>query len=232
MLLLPKSSPSELSQTSLVDNVVSSSATVRPWLYWSLYPIHQAFLRLYFASITIHGREHLPEQGPFILASKHFSRWDPLVLSLLSQEPLRFMTNANQFEGIQGWMIERLGAFPVNLSHPGIASLRCAIDLLHAGRKLVIFPEGGIVRDRPLREFKTGLARLVLQAEANGGIKIPILPIALSYSPTDSPHANITIQISAPLYTNSYRQEDYKQTAELITQALYSQILKSLPSRS
>ncbi|MER3434908.1 MAG: 1-acyl-sn-glycerol-3-phosphate acyltransferase [Leptolyngbya sp. ERB_1_1] len=210
---------------------MSRPATVRPWLYWSLYSIHRTFLKLYFASITIHGREHLPEQGPLILASKHFSRWDPLVLSLLSQEPLRFMTNANQFEGIQGWMIERLGAFPVNLSRPSVASLRCAIELLQTGHKLVIFPEGGIVRDQPLRNFKTGLARLVLQAEENGDLKVPILPIALSYSPIASPRANVSIRISAPLYTSAYRQENDKQTADLITQALYSKILEGLSSK-
>ncbi|MBD2082741.1 1-acyl-sn-glycerol-3-phosphate acyltransferase [Leptolyngbya sp. FACHB-17] len=209
-----------------------SLATVEPWLYWSLYPIHRAVLKLYFGSIKIHGREYLPKQGPLILASKHSSRWDPLVLSLLSREPLRFMTNANQFEGIQGWLIERLGAFPVNLSRPSISSMRCAVDLLCAGCKLVIFPEGGIVRDRPLREFKTGLARLVLQAEASGRVQVPIVPIALSYSPTASPHANIIIRISAPLYTSAYCQENDKKTAELLTQALYSKILESLPHKS
>lgn len=225
---LPKFSLSELYLVSRVDNIVSSLATVKPWLYWSLYPVHRTFLKLYFGSIKIHGREHLPKQGPLILASKHFSRWDPLVLSLLSQEPLRFMTNANQFEGIQGWLIERLGAFPVNLSRPSISSMRCAVDLLHAGHKLVIFPEGGIVRDRPLREFKTGLARLVLQAEASRRVQVPIVPIALSYFPTTSPRAKITIQISAPLYSSAYRQENDKETAQVLTQALYSRILESL----
>ncbi|MBD2368509.1 1-acyl-sn-glycerol-3-phosphate acyltransferase [Leptolyngbya sp. FACHB-402] len=208
--------------------MVSTTATVKPWLYWSLFPIHRTFLRLYFSSIEIQGRENLPQQGPCILASKHFSRWDPLVLSLLSQEPLRFMTNANQFTGIQGWAIERLGAFPVNLARPSVSSLRCAIELLQAKHKLVIFPEGGIVRDQPLREFKTGLARLVLQAEASGEIKVPILPIALFYSPTASAGAKASIRINPPLYINDYRQENDKQTARIFTQTLYSKILESL----
>lgn len=207
---------------------MSSAATVKPWLYWSLYPIHRSFLRLYFSSIDIQGQEYLPAQGPFILASKHFSRWDPLVLSLLSKEPLRFMTNANQFEGIQGWMIQRLGAFPVNLARPSISSMRCAVELLQQKRKLVIFPEGGIVRDQPLREFKTGLARLVLQAEASEEIKVPILPIALSYSPTATAGAKVSIRINAPLHSDDYCQESEKQTAQLITQALYAKILESL----
>lgn len=209
---------------------MSDFATVKPWLYWSLFPIHRSFLNLYFSSITIQGQEYLPKHGPFVLASKHFSRWDPLVLSLLSTEPLRFMTNANQFEGVQGWMIKRLGAFPVNLSRPSVSSLRCAVDLIHAGRKLVIFPEGGIVRNQPLRPFKSGLARLVLQAEATAkeGLEVPIVPIALHYTPDASPRAKISICISSPLYTHQYQKETDKQTAQAITDALYSAILQNL----
>ena len=141
------------------------------------------------------------------------------------------MTNANQFSGIQGWTIERLGAFPVNLTRPSVSSLRCAIDLLQAKHKLVIFPEGGIVRDQPLREFKSGLARLVLQAEANGELRVPIFPIALSYSPTASASAKVSVRINSPLYTSDYRQENDRKTAQLITKVLYSRILKGLSNQ-
>lgn len=209
---------------------MSNIATVKPWLYWSLLPVHRTFLRLYFSSVTVLGRENLPQHGPFVIASKHYSRWDPLVLSLLSTEPLRFMTNANQFGGIQGWLIRRLGAFPVNLSRPSVSSLRGAIELIHAGRKLVIFPEGGIVRDQPLRSFKPGLARLVLQAEATAPEKmeIPIVPISLRYVPDAFPRAKVILYISQPLYTNQYQQEEEKQTAQTLTEAIYSAILEGL----
>lgn len=207
---------------------MSSSATVKPWLYWSLYPIHRSFLRFYFSSIVIHGLEHLPSQGPIVLAAKHLSRWDPLVLSLLSKEPLRFMTNANQFEGFQGWLIQRLGAFPVNLARPSVSSLRSAISLLEDKRKLVIFPEGGIVRDQPLREFKPGLARLVLQAETSQELKIPIVPIAINYLPDAVARAKVTVRISPVLYSEQYRRESDRETAKLLTQALYNSILQGL----
>lgn len=99
------------------------AASVMPWLYWTLFPVHRIFLSLYFGQIIFQGAENLPESGPVVLAPKHFSRWDPLVITLLSTEPLRFMTNANQFEGFQGWLIERLGAFPVDLNHPTVSTI-------------------------------------------------------------------------------------------------------------
>lgn len=206
------------------------AASVTPWLYWTLFPVHRIFLSLYFGQIIFQGYENLPEAGPVVLAPKHFSRWDPLVISLLSTEPLRFMTNANQFEGFQGWLIERLGAFPVDLNHPTVSTMRCAIELLQAGKKLVMFPEGGIVRDQPLRPIKTGLARLVLQAEAKipEGVAIPIVPIAIRYDPGANPCANILINISSPLYSHAYRQENDKQTAVALTQALQDSLLQGL----
>jgi 1-acyl-sn-glycerol-3-phosphate acyltransferase len=205
-------------------------ASVEPWLYWLLLPLHRLLLSLFFGSIVIKGIKHLPTQGAMVLAPKHYSRWDPVVLALLSVEPLWFMTNANQFSGWQGWLLPRLGAFPVDVNHPKIASLRYAIERLQAGKKLVLFPEGGIVRNQPLRSLKPGLARLVLQAEALSSEprQIPIVPIAIHYQPAPVWRSHITITISAPLYASDYRQSTDKQTAQALTDALEAALLKSL----
>ncbi|HEY9596979.1 MAG TPA: lysophospholipid acyltransferase family protein [Cyanophyceae cyanobacterium] len=210
----------------------SPTASVTPWLYSSIFPIHRIFLSTYFSEIIIQGSDHLPEFGPVVFAPKHFSRWDPLIVALLSTEPLFFMTNANQFEGIQGWFLKRLGAFPVDLNHPTISSLRCVIELLQAGKKLVLFPEGGIVCDQPLRPLKTGLARLVLQAEgmSSQALIVPIVPIALHYEPGAYFRAKVIINIGSPLYTQDYRQETDKQTAIALTQALQASLLQGLES--
>ncbi len=204
--------------------------TVVPWLYWLVLPIHRLFLSLYFSSIVIQGSQHLPVQGPVVLAPKHYSRWDPFVLALLSVEPLWFMTNANQFSGIQGWFIQRLGAFPVELNQPKIASFRYAIALLQAQKKLMLFPEGGIVRDRPLRSLKAGLARLVLQAEATAlePVQIPLVPIAIHYSPSPRWRSQVRIDVSPPLYTCNYQQDTDKKTAQALTEALETALLKGV----
>ncbi|MFB2937359.1 lysophospholipid acyltransferase family protein [Aerosakkonemataceae cyanobacterium BLCC-F154] len=213
-----------------MNSKISSSPQISPWLYWSLFPIHRIFLSLYFGKIIIEGESYLPEFGPVVIAPKHYSRWDPLLISLLSREPLFFMTNANQFAGIQGWLIERLGAFPVDLNHPTVSSMRNAIELLQGGKKLVLFPEGGIVRDRILRSLKPGLARLVLQAEAKlpQPASIPIIPITLKYQPTANFLADVFINIQPPIYSQDYRQENDKQTAIVLTEALETALIEGL----
>lgn len=208
----------------------SSYSEINPWLYWTLIPVHRAFVRLYFNKLAIAGAEHIPPTGPVVLAAKHFSRWDPLVLATLSHEPLRFMTNANQFAGVQGWFIERLGAFPVDLAKPQLASLRHTVELLQQGQRLMLFPEGGIVRDLPLRDLKPGLARLVLQAESTAPkpLQIPIVPIAIRYLPAATWRSQVSIDVGAPLYSHNYQQSTEKQTAQALTQALQAALLEGL----
>ncbi len=81
-----------------------------------------------------------------------------------------------------------------------------------------------------IRPLKTGLARLVLQAEASTPeeLAIPIVPIALRYDPGADQGAKIVIHVSSPLYAQDYRQENDKQTALALTQALQVALLKGL----
>lgn len=206
----------------------SAQASVQPWLYGLLLPWHRLFLSLYFRQIVIHGFDQLPVNGPVVLAPKHYSRWDPVVLSVLSVEPMWFMTNANQFGGLQGWLIQRLGAFPVDLARPKVSSFRYAVALLRSRKKLVLFPEGGIVRDQPVRSLKSGLAHLVQQAEASTGYPIPVVPIAVRYEPTARFRAKVSIQILPPLYLHSYWQGDKKTTLDAFTQALERSLREGL----
>jgi 1-acyl-sn-glycerol-3-phosphate acyltransferase len=206
--------------------------TIAPWLYWSLLPVHRLFLSMYFSQIVIHTHHNLPTQGPVVLAVKHFSRWDPVIIGLLSTMPLYFLTNANQFSGIQGWFLDRLGAFPVDVDQPKLASLRTVVTLLQQGKKLVVFPEGGIVKDQPLRPLKPGLARLVLQAEKAVQSAIPIVPIAIRYRPTDRVRARIDLTVCSPLHSPNYTQATDKQTALALTEALERSLRASLADSS
>ena len=209
---------------------MSESAKVVPWLYWSIVPLHRALMHLYFGRITIIGRENLPQIGPAVFASKHASRWDSLVLALLSTESLRYMSRSDQMTGIQGWIVGCLGGFSVDPIHPTVSSMRTAIAVLHSGKKLVVFPEGGIVRDQPLRPLKTGLARLVLQAEATSTqpFSVPIVPISLYYSPTPAPRSEVFVVIGPSIQVQQYRRSNNKQTAQAVTEALQRSILDGL----
>ncbi len=202
---------------------------VVPWLYWPLALLGRVALKAYFRRVEISGREHLPQRGAVVLAPKHFSRWDPLIVSTLYWQPAHYMTMTSQFEGAQGWLIRQLGAFPVNIEHPQVSSLRHAKELLRSGHRLVIFPEGGIVRDELLRPLKPGLARLVLQAEADlPGLQVPIVPVAIHYQPNSVFGAQVRLQVCQALYTQDYLGKNHRATASALTAALENTLRDAL----
>jgi 1-acyl-sn-glycerol-3-phosphate acyltransferase len=188
--------------------------------------------RTFFGPLIVQGREHLPLHGPAVMAIKHYSRWDPLVIAQLQPKAIRFMSNANQFSGIQGWVIRRCGSFPIDLARPQKSSIKHMLDLLHQGEIVGIFPEGGIVRDQPLRSLKPGTARLILQAESSAPrpIAIPITPIAIRYVPEAQWGATVYVDISPAFSSQDFEANSDKVRAAQMTQHLEAVLRDRLQS--
>jgi 1-acyl-sn-glycerol-3-phosphate acyltransferase len=203
-------------------NAASPLSSVSPWVYPPIAAGNRLLQRTFFGPLTVQGREHMPLGGPAVLAIKHYSRWDPLVIAQLQPKAIRFMTNANQFSGIQGWLLRRLGSFPIDLARPQKSSIKHMIELLHQGEIIGIFPEGGIVRDQPLRSLKPGTARLILQAESTAPkpLAIPITPIALRYEPCPQRGAAIHVDISPAFSSQDFEATSDKDRAAQMTQHL------------
>lgn len=178
-------------------------------------------LPLYFGKITVSGQQHLPVEGPIILAPTHRARWDSIVLPVAAGRPvtgrdLRFMVTSDEVKGLQGWFIRRLGGFAVNVKRPTISSLRHGIDLLLERAMLVIYPEGGIFRDNRVHRLKPGLARLALQAEdVQPGLGVRIVPVSLHYEqPFPNWRSRVHIAFGQPLTVADYLSSD--ATAEAL----------------
>lgn len=135
----------------------------------------------FFAKTTIEGAEHLPVEGPYVLAPNHYSEFDPLVVAIavwrLGRAP-RFMGKASLFRvPVLGWILRATGMVPVareSSSASAKQTLHAADVLVKHGRGLIIYPEGTLTRDPgmwPMRG-KTGAVRLALDAG------IPLIPVA------------------------------------------------------
>ena len=70
---------------------------VNPFLYWTLRSILVPTFLLYFRMKRI-GREHLPKQGPLLLASNHRSFLDPFVIGMLVRRPVYYMAKRELLE--------------------------------------------------------------------------------------------------------------------------------------
>ena len=222
MTQIDSSHPTCIRPTHSSENSIDSR--INPWLLSLLYPLARIILPAYFGSMTVTGKENLPRKGPFIIAPTHRSRWDAIIVPFVAGRygtgnDLHFMVMANEMKGLQGWFIRNCGGFPVNLKHPGISSLRYGIELLQRGESMVLFPEGGIFRDRIIHRLKPGLARIALQAETNcPGLGIQVIPMSVSYSQElPGRGCNIDVCIGSPLHVADYCAGTTKQMAHHLT---------------
>ena len=78
-----------------------------------------------------------------------------------------------------GWCIASCRTVPINLDEPDGAWFEISEKIIENGGSLLIFPEGGLARDKRLGEFKPGAALI----SAKTGV--PIVPCAVygKYSP-------------------------------------------------
>lgn len=198
---------------------------VSPWLTPLAYFLGKRLVMpLFFKRIEVTGQENLPLTGPVILAPTHRSRWDALLVPfstgrIVTGRDVRFMVSADEVKGIQGWLIRRLGGFPVNTRQPGIASLRYGLEIMQNREMLVIFPEGGIFRNHEINPLKPGLARLALQAEnSQPELGIKIVPMTIHYSQLlPSWGTSVQIHIGRPIEVAAYIQGTAKEEAKRLT---------------
>jgi 1-acyl-sn-glycerol-3-phosphate acyltransferase len=208
---------------------------VSPWLAKILYPLGcYLVIPNFFGKIEIFGQENIPLKAPVIVAPTHRSRWDAFIVPyalgrLVSGRDLQFMVSANEVKGIQGWVIRRMGGFPVNTERPQLNSIRHSIKILQSNQEmLVIFPEGGIFNDYQIHPLKRGVATIALQAETNEqerGVKI--LPMSIRYSqPYPTWGSDIRVDIGSPLTVGEYASKSLRQSSQRLTMALQESLKK------
>jgi 1-acyl-sn-glycerol-3-phosphate acyltransferase len=146
---------------------------------WPLYHLARTFLLPFFLAylrLSRNGREHARVKGGLIVASNHRSFLDPFVIAacLPWMKPLNYVAKVELFERRwQGWLLSRLGAFPVRRGESDEDSVETARLVVERGGTVCIFPEGTRIRSGALASPKRGVGRLALQTGAR------VVPVAV-----------------------------------------------------
>jgi glycerol-3-phosphate dehydrogenase (NAD(P)+) len=147
---------------------------VNPLVYWIVRGVLQPFFRVYFRLERI-GREHIPASGPVILASNHRSFLDPFVIAVMTRRPIYFVAKKELFgfHPVISWLLNALGAFPIDRGASDQESMATARAILERGDAVLMFPEGTRIRPGALGRPKRGVGRLALETGA------PVVPVAV-----------------------------------------------------
>ncbi|WP_303437511.1 1-acyl-sn-glycerol-3-phosphate acyltransferase [uncultured Oscillibacter sp.] len=121
-------------------------------------PFNRLFVFIYYVAgfvadilhpVSVEGMERLPQRGA-LLCPNHASNWDPILvaLKLPRNYRLHIMAKEELFKNpLLGWLLRKVGAFPVSRGNNDINTVRTAMQAIKDGDNLLIFPEGTVVRN-------------------------------------------------------------------------------------
>jgi 1-acyl-sn-glycerol-3-phosphate acyltransferase len=148
-----------------------------PWFRfaeWTLRPP----IALWF-NWRFEGLEHIPPEGPILVACNHISYLDPLahayMLVKAGRRP-RFLAKSELYGNpLLRRLLKGTRQIKVERGSGSMAPVEQAKQALREGEAVMVYPEGTITRkpDHTPMEGKTGVARLTLASE------VPVLPMAV-----------------------------------------------------
>jgi len=125
--------------------------------------------------VRVAGADRIPTQGPAIIAPNHKNFLDSFFVGIATRRHVRYMAKAGLLKGPSGWLLLRLGAFPVRRGERDAEALDTARAILADGGLVVLFPEGTRVEEPDaLGSPHHGAGRLAVETGA------PIVPAAVT----------------------------------------------------
>ncbi|MBN4927400.1 1-acyl-sn-glycerol-3-phosphate acyltransferase [Hoyosella rhizosphaerae] len=137
-----------------------------------------AFAKTLFAveglKFTVTGTDHIPKTGGAVIAVNHTGYLDFAYAGkavLPAKRYIRYMAKHEVFEHkISGPLMRGCKHIPVDRVSGG-GAYQAAVDSLKSGELVGVYPEATISRSFEIKEFKSGAARMAIEAG------VPIIPI-------------------------------------------------------
>jgi 1-acyl-sn-glycerol-3-phosphate acyltransferase len=139
----------------------------------------------WWGRLQVAGLQHLPLEGPVLLAGNHDSYWDPVAVGIagMPRRQVRALAKSSLWKPVVGAILDGMGQIPIDRGAGDAMALARAIDELRGGACIGIFPEGTRSLGRELRP-RSGIGRLaeavpeaqIVSCTVTGTVDIPRFP--------------------------------------------------------
>src|SRR5437016_4964293 len=135
--------------------------------FWTLFPSFTLGFSLRTA-----GSRNVPPDGPVLILANHESFLDPPIIGLAVRRKIHYLARKTLFRNPTfGAYLRSMGTVPVDQEGVAKEGLRTSVELLRAGKALLIFPEGERSPVGDMLPFKPGIHLVLRKAP------VPILPV-------------------------------------------------------
>ncbi|MDV6302829.1 lysophospholipid acyltransferase family protein [Rhodococcus cerastii] len=145
-------------------------------VYRSVIGIARAVFAFEGLKFDVEGEEHIPATGGAVIAVNHTGYMDFTYAGLPPRRVkryIRFMAKKEVFDNkISGPIMRALRHIPVDRG-AGAESYKSAVESLRNGELVGVYPEATISRSFEIKEFKSGAARMAIEAG------VPIIPTVI-----------------------------------------------------
>lgn len=162
------------------------------------------FVCFFMYKLKVKGKENLPKDRNFILASNHVSEMDPPLVAAATNKHIAFMAKKELFEANdkRSWLVKRLGAFSVDREKPEIATFKTVRDIFKTSWPLGIFPEGGTKKNKKIENIRKGFVKIAKHAKSD---IVPVSIVGFDGYAKKLFEKDITIVIGKPI---SYKLDE------------------------
>lgn len=205
---------------SLLSSFVDRDGSVQHWFArsWSW-----LILKTVFSPVTVVGMENIPV-GPAVYAANHQSAMDIPLLYVHLPMQFRIIAKVELFKyPFMGWHLTRSGQIAVDEKNvrANLRSLNRAVNTVHGGMPLVVFPEGGRTPDGEIKKFMSGAFYVAIKA------KVPVVPVAIvgTYEVLQMNHYVIhpgpmQLVVGKPISTDGYTTREMEVLSDKVKAAI------------
>lgn len=183
------------------------------------------------ARLTVHGAVGVPRETPVLFASNHQGAFDIGIIAGYVGRPIGFVSKVEigRIPSVGTWM-RLIGCIFLDRGDSRRRSevVGTAAAAMRRGDSLVIFPEGTRSNGPTMRPFRTGAARMAIQAQ------VPIVPLTMKNTyrmrkgdewwiqPSD-----VEMVIGAAIPTEGLCDDDVEDLTARIRQAIQTELDRS-----